>query len=175
MNLYSLLEASFPENRDSLCLEIPEDRDRTWGEIEIGTARMAQWLASLGLPLGSRVAAPIEKSPEGLMLYLASLRAGLVFLPLNTAYRDAELDYFFGNATPSVVVCPSKNLEWIRLITLANQVAHVVTLDEDGSGSLMTASAVFDGKFQTVEVSDDALACILYTSGTTGQIGRAHV
>lgn len=169
MNLYSLLEASFPENRDSLCLEIPEDRDRTWGEIEIGTARMAQWLASLGLPLGSRVAAPIEKSPEGLMLYLASLRAGLVFLPLNTAYRDAELDYFFGNATPSVVVCPSKNLEWIRLIALANQVAHVVTLDEDGSGSLMTALAVFDGKFQTVEVSDDALACILYTSGTTGR------
>ena len=169
MNLYSLLEASFPENRDSICLEIPDGRDRSWGEIESGAARMAQWLASLELPLGSRVAAPIEKSPEGLMLYLASLRAGMVFLPLNTAYRDAELDYFFGNAKPSVVVCPSKNLDWITPIASANDVTHVVTLDEDGTGSLMQASAGFDGQFTTVAVSDDALASILYTSGTTGR------
>src|SRR5207302_160943 len=104
-------------------------------------ARMANWLASLGLPPGSRVAAPIEKSPEGLMLYLATLRAGFVFLPLNTAYREAELEYFFGNASPAVVVCPSRNLDWISPVAKAAGVTHVVTANDDGSGSLLDAAA----------------------------------
>ena len=98
MNLYTLLESRFPQDRHATCLEVPGGRDRTWDELAQGSARIAGWLASLGLPQGARVAAPVEKSPEGLMLYLATLRAGLVFLPLNTAYRDSELAYFFGNA-----------------------------------------------------------------------------
>ncbi|MCX6856134.1 MAG: malonyl-CoA synthase [Verrucomicrobia bacterium] len=169
MNLYSLLESGFPKDRDTTCLEVPNGRNRTWTEIDQGSARIAQWLASLSLPLGSRVAATIEKSPEGLMLYLATLRAGLVFLPLNTAYRDSELDYFFGNATPSVVICPSKSVDWILPIAKSRQVAYVMTLDEDGSGSLMEEAAHFNGTFTTVDLSDDALASILYTSGTTGR------
>ena len=169
MNLYSVLESGFPADRGTICLEVPGGRDRTWSEIEQGSARMANWLASPGLPPGSRVAAPVEKSPEGLMLYLATLRAGFVFLPLNTAYRDAELEYFFGNATPAVVVCPGKSREWIEPIAKKTNVAHLVTLNEDGTGTLMDAAASQRDTFDTVELSDEALASILYTSGTTGR------
>ncbi len=169
MNLYSLLESGFPQDRHTICLEVPGGRDRTWSEIEQGSARMANWLASLGIPLGSRVAAPVEKSPEGLMLYLATLRVGFVFLPLNTAYRDAELEYFFGNATPAVVVCPSKSYDWIDPIANTSGTAQVVTLNEDGTGTLMDAAVAQSDTFSTVELADDALASILYTSGTTGR------
>lgn len=169
MNLCTLLESGFPQDRGTVCLEVPGGRDRSWDEIERGGARMANWLASLGIPQGSRIAAPVEKSPEGLMLYLATLRAGFVFLPLNTAYRAAELEYFFGNASPAVVVCPGRNLEWIEAIAKRTGVAQVVTLNEDGTGSLMDAAAPQSDVFVTVEVSDDALASILYTSGTTGR------
>ena len=169
MNLYTVLESGFPADRSTICLEIPGGRDRTWNEIDRGSARMANWLASLGIARGSRVAAPVEKSPEGLMLYLATLRAGFVFLPLNTAYRDAELEYFFGNATPAVVVCPGKSLGWIEPIAKKTNVAHCVTLNEDGTGALMDAAASQPDTFTTLELSDDTLASILYTSGTTGR------
>ena len=169
MNLYTLLESGFPTDRNSICLEVPGGRDRTWSEIERGSARIANWLTSLGIPKGSRVAASVEKSPEGLMLYLAVLRAGFAFLPLNTAYRDAELEYFVGNATPAVVVCPGKSLDWIEPIAKRTNVAHVVTLNEDGTGRLIDAAAAQRDTFAAVEVSDDALASILYTSGTTGR------
>ena len=169
MNLYALLESGFPADRSSVCIQAPGGRDRTWSEIERGCARMANWLISLGIPDGSRVAAPVEKSPEGLMLYLAVLRAGHVFLPLNNSYRAVELDYFFGDAKPAVVVCPARSLEWIEPIARNANVRHIVTLDEEGSGSLMEAVASHGETFATVEVPDDALASILYTSGTTGR------
>ena len=169
MNLFTLLESGFPQDRDTVCLEVPGGRDRSWREIEEGCARMASWMASLDLPVGSRVAAPVEKSAEGLMLYLATLRAGMVFLPLNTAYRDAELEYFFGNATPAIVVCPGKSLEWIQPIADRTGVAQVVTLNEDETGSLMDMAAGQSEAFATVKLDDDALASILYTSGTTGR------
>lgn len=114
MNLYSILESGFPADRDRVCLEVPDGRDRTWRDIERGSARIANWLSSLELPIGSRVAAVVEKSPEALMLYLATLRAGLVYLPLNTAYRQTELEYFFGNAKPSVVVCSQQSPGQLR-------------------------------------------------------------
>lgn len=169
MNLFSVLASGFPADKDSVCLEIPGGRNRTWRDIEEGSARIANVLSLLALPLGSRVAAPIEKSPEGLMLYLATLRAGHVFLPLNTAYREAELAYFFENATPAVVVCSTKALEWIKPVAINAHVQHVFTLDEDGSGTLSVAAASHPSAFATVELPGNALASILYTSGTTGR------
>lgn len=173
MNLYSLLESGFPSDRDRICLEVPEGRDRTWQDIESGSARIANWLCSLELPIGARVAAVVEKSPETLMLYLATLRAGLVYLPLNAAYRQSELEYFFGNAKPSVVVCSDKTRAWIEPIAqnLNGQglVTHTVTLNEDSSGSLIAAASKQSDSFATVAMSNDSLASILYTSGTTGR------
>src|SRR5262245_43294336 len=94
MNLFTLLESSFLEDLDAVCPEVPGGQDRTWNDVVRGSARIARWLSSLGLPPGDRVLAAVEKSPEGLMLYLGVLRAGLAFVPLNPGYRDAELAYF---------------------------------------------------------------------------------
>ena len=122
-NLYAVLQGGFPADRSKVALETP-DLQYTWDDIDRATACMANLLASLRLPEGSRVAVQAEKSPEALLLYLATLRAGLVYLPLNTAYREAEIEYFLENAEPAVVVCSSKNREVQRAADKAG-CAHV--------------------------------------------------
>src|SRR3546814_20241053 len=95
----------------------------------------------------------VEKSPTALMLYLATVRAGLVYLPLNTAYRSAEVEYFLTDAEPSVVVCDSKNLEWIEALAKKTNIANVYTLDADGGGSLaVDRKSVVSGKSGSVRV-----------------------
>ena len=113
-----------PADRSKVALETP-DLQYTWDDIDRATACMANLLASLRLPEGSRVAVQAEKSPEALLLYLATLRAGLVYLPLNTAYREAEIEYFLENAEPAVVVCSSKNREWVQRAADKAGCAHV--------------------------------------------------
>src|SRR5690606_31855910 len=111
----------------------------------------------------------VEKSPEALMLYLATIRAGLVYLPLNTAYKAAEVEYFLTDAEPALIVCDSKNLDWVTELARKTGTAHVHTLDQDGNGSLAVAAASQSEVFQTVVNKPDDLAAILYTSGTTGR------
>ena len=123
-NLYAVLQGGFPADRSKVALETP-DLQYTWDDIDRATACMANLLASLRLPEGSRVAVQAEKSPEALLLYLATLRAGLVYLPLNTAYREAEIEYFLENAEPAVVVCSSKNREWVQRAADKAGCAHV--------------------------------------------------
>lgn len=169
MNLYSLLESGFPSDRSSVCLETPEGRNLSWDDVDARTAQMAHVLHSLDLPKGARVAAQLEKSPESLMLYLATVRAGHVFLPLNTAYREAEIGYFLGDAKPSVMVCAGKNRPWIEPLADKAGTRHVFTLEDDGSGTLPAAAAEQAADFATAERADDDLAAIIYTSGTTGR------
>lgn len=167
-NLYALLAKGFPADRSAIAIETPE-RSYSWNDIEELSGRFANLLHTLDLPAGSRIAVQVEKSPEALMLYLASIRAGLVYLPLNTAYRESEVDYFLTDAEPAVVVCDSKNQEWISRLADKTGTAHVYTLDEDGSGSLALAAASQSAEFDTVQSLPDDLAAILYTSGTTGR------
>jgi acyl-CoA synthetase (AMP-forming)/AMP-acid ligase II len=79
----------------------------------------------------------VEKSVEAVMLYLATLRAGYVFLPLNTAYQSAEIEYFIGNAEPAVVVCSPKNFGWVSQLAFKAGTQHVFTLDDDRTGTLL--------------------------------------
>lgn len=158
----------FPADRDRVALETPTLR-YTWNDIDRASACLANLLASLKLPAGARVAVQVEKSPEALLLYLATLRAGLVYLPLNTAYREAEIEYFLGNAEPAVVVCTSANAGWVRRAAAKAGSAHVYTLDEDRTGTLLQAAAAMPQRFRTVARKADDLAAILYTSGTTGR------
>ncbi len=167
-NLYALLATGFPANRGAVAIETPQ-RSYSWNDVEQLSGRFANLLQALDLPAGSRIAVQVEKSPEALMLYLASVRAGLVYLPLNTAYRESEVDYFLRDAEPAVVVCDSKNQEWISGLAEKTGTAHVYTLDEEGSGSLALAAASQSGDFSTVQSLPDDLAAILYTSGTTGR------
>ncbi|MPS76823.1 MAG: malonyl-CoA synthase [Achromobacter sp.] len=167
-NLYAVLQGGFSKDRSKVALETP-DLQYTWDDIDRATACLANLLTSLDLPAGSRVAVQVEKSPEALLLYLATLRAGLVYLPLNTAYREAEIEYFLGNAEPAVVVCASKNLDWVQRAADKAGCAHVYTLDEDRSGTLLEAAGGLSQTFKTVTRQADDLAAILYTSGTTGR------
>lgn len=169
MNLYSLLATGFPTDRTTLCLETPEGWSLTWEELDARTAQMAHLLRSLHLPEGARVASQLEKSPESLMLYLATIRAGYVFLPLNTAYREEEIRYFLGNAEPSVMVCTKENLSWIEPLAKEAKTLHVFTLEDNHTGSLLNAAATQRVDFATRERANDDLAAIIYTSGTTGR------
>ena len=112
-NLYTLFQSRFPQNLDDCWLETEDAQYYSWRDLERGTAKFANLFTSLNLPAGSRIAAQVEKSAEALMLYLATVRAGFVYLPLNTAYRSAEMAYFIANAAPAVVVCSPKNFGWV--------------------------------------------------------------
>jgi malonyl-CoA/methylmalonyl-CoA synthetase len=172
-NLYTLFRSRFPEDLDDCWLETEDAKYYSWRDLERGTAKIANLFASLQLPPGSRIAAQVEKSPEALMLYLATVRAGFVYLPLNTAYRASEMEYFIGNATPAVVVCSPKNFGWITQIAFRAGTRHVFTLDEPhqgrNSGTLLSRAVHHADHFDTVHRDPDDLAAILYTSGTTGR------
>jgi len=172
-NLYELLAAGFPADRDACCIETHDGHYYSWRDLERATARIANLLASLDLPPGARIAAQVEKSPEALFLYLATLRAGYVYLPLNSAYRAAELQYFIGDAEPAVVVCAPEHFGPVAHLAFPAGTRHVFTLDvpRDGrnSGSLLARAAHQPDHFDTVPRHADDLAAILYTSGTTGR------
>ncbi|MCB1448223.1 MAG: AMP-binding protein, partial [Rhizobiaceae bacterium] len=149
-------------------IEIPNGRQWTYADMLSLSGRLAGTLETLGVKPGDRVAVQVEKSPEALMLYLACLRAGAVYLPLNTAYTLAELDYFIGDAEPRLVVSTPKAADGLCAIA-ARYGAHVETLDEAGGGSLMELAAGQEADFRDAERGPDDLAAILYTSGTTGR------
>ncbi|MFT5533201.1 MAG: malonyl-CoA/methylmalonyl-CoA synthetase [Burkholderiaceae bacterium] len=168
-NLYALFAANFPADRNTCCIENHDGLEYSWHDIEHASARMANLLASLALPAGSRIAVQVEKSPEALILYLATLRAGFTFVPLNTAYRAAEMDYFLNDAKPALLVCAPSTFGWISKLAFAAGTRQVFTLDDQRHGSLLERAAVHSDTFETVDVSDDDLAALLYTSGTTGR------
>jgi malonyl-CoA/methylmalonyl-CoA synthetase len=164
-NLYAAFRAHAPDP-DKVFLRTPAGRSLTYADLDAGSARMAAALVRLGVEPGDRVAAQVEKSPEAVLLYLACLRAGAVYLPLNTAYTLAELAYFVGDAEPRVVVCDPRMRDGVAGVAPG---AAVETLDADGRGSLADKAAAEDGAFQDVARKADDLAAILYTSGTTGR------
>ncbi|WP_457280337.1 malonate--CoA ligase [Polaromonas sp. P5_D5] len=168
-NLFAALRAAFPSSLNEVAVETDNGLCYSWRDLERGTAMMANLLASLGLPEGARVAVQVEKSVEAMMLYLATLRAGYVFLPLNTAYQSAEIEYFIDNAEPSVMVCSSKNFGWVSKIAFKAGTQNVFTLDDDRTGSLLDRAAHCSDQHEVVTRRADDLAAILYTSGTTGR------
>ena len=172
-NLFAALRAAFPADLDRIAVETA-DADRpvlayTWRDLERASAMLANLLERLGLPAQSRIAVQVEKSVEALMLYLATLRAGHVFLPLNTAYQSAEIEYFIADAQPAVVVCAPKNFAWVSKIAFKAGTHHVFTLGEDRQGSLLERAAHCSDQHTPAERGPDDLAAILYTSGTTGR------
>lgn len=131
-------------------------------------ARYANALTVLGLQKGDRVALQVEKSIAAIAVYAACVRAGLVFLPLNTAYTAAELDYFINDSEAGLFVCDSRKQE--LLTPVAEQAgAQLLTLNADGSGSFSELAGKQSDEFVTVDVGGDELAALLYTSGTTGR------
>ncbi|MGJ7496041.1 malonate--CoA ligase [Variovorax sp. RT4R15] len=168
-NLFAALRAAFPADLDSIAVETDNGLFYSWRDLDRASAMIANLLDALGLESGARVAVQVEKSVEAMLLYLATLRAGYVFLPLNTAYQSAEIEYFIGNAEPAVVVCTSANAAWVGQIAQAAGTGHVFTLDDDRTGTLLEVAAQYGDRHTIAQKAKDDMAAILYTSGTTGR------
>jgi malonyl-CoA/methylmalonyl-CoA synthetase len=167
MNLFELLLAD-KAGSDRPALETPEGLRLSFSDLVEATGRTANALVSLGVEPGDRVAVQVEKSVANLVLYLACLRAGAVFLPLNTAYTLSEVGYFVGDAEPVLIVGDPAVREGLEALA-AGSGARVVTLDADGEGSLADLAQAQPADFDTVPRADHDLAAIVYTSGTTGR------
>ncbi|QQP90041.1 malonyl-CoA synthase [Skermanella sp. TT6] len=174
-NLYDLFQSRFPADLSSPFIEtdpfINKDRGRiySYADLHETSGRYARLLTDLGVRKGDRVAVQVEKSPEAIFLYLACLRAGAAYLPLNTAYTKAEVAYFVGDAEPAVVVCRPESEPVIAEVAAKAGVGHVLTLGQSGDGSLPERARGLDPDYATVPAEPGDLAAILYTSGTTGR------
>ncbi len=173
-NLFSALRAAFPADLDSTAIETDSGATYSWRDIDRASAMIANLLQSLDIPpsadgMPPRVAVQVDKSVEALMLYLGTLRAGFAFLPLNTAYQQAEMQYFIGNAEPAVVVCTPQAFTWLSPIAFAAGTRHVFTLSDERTGSLLERAAHCSDAQTPAPRQPDDLAAILYTSGTTGR------
>jgi malonyl-CoA/methylmalonyl-CoA synthetase len=166
-NLFSRLFDRL-DDPNRLAIETQDEARITYGELIARAGQMANVLVDRGVKPGDRVAVQVEKSVANIVLYLATLRAGAVYLPLNTAYTLNELDYFINDAEPSLVVCDPTKAGGIAAIA-AKVKATVETLGPDGKGSLTEAADKAKSEFTTVPRAGDDLAAILYTSGTTGR------
>ncbi|MDA7964521.1 malonyl-CoA synthase [Ruegeria sp.] len=149
-------------------LHLPDGETLTHAAFLEMAARLANALTGLELEPGDRVAVQVEKSPEALALYAACAQAGLIFLPLNTAYTTSELNYFIENSAARLVVCDATHEAGLTPIARAQE-ARIETLNADGSGSLMRRALGMLPAFEPVKRSEDDLAAFLYTSGTTGR------
>src|SRR5438874_9281369 len=161
-NLFSRLFDSL-DDPARLAIETLDGERISYGDLIARAGRIANVLVDSGVKPGDRVAAQTEKSVPGLVLYLAAVRAGAVYLPLNTAYTLNELEYFITDAEPSLVVCDPSKAEAIG--SIASKVgAKVETLGADGKGSMTDRADKTKAEFETVPRANDDLAAILYTS-----------
>src|SRR3954453_16153342 len=166
-NLFSRLFDNL-DDPSRLAIEMLDGSRISYGDLIARAGQVANVLVARGVKAGDRVAAQTEKSVPALLLYLGTVRAGAVYLPLNTAYTLNELEYFIGDAEPSLVVCDPSKADGLGGIA-AKIDARVETLGGDGKGSLTDAAESANADFKTVARADHDLAAILYTSGTTGR------
>ena len=174
-NLYALFRNAFGKHLERTAIQTDEGARYRFADLDQQSSRMACWLESLGVAPGDRVVVQVEKSVPALIFYLACLRAGVVYVPLNTAYQSAELSYFLESAEPRLfVVDPAKVQALGELATRLN-VPHVATLGADGQGSLVDAAQGQGTDHAIRDVPADTVAAILYTSGTTGRSKGAQL
>jgi len=174
-NLYALLRSHFAEHLEQPCVLIPGGPVIHYDDLDAVSARIAHALRAAGCAPGDRVAVQTDKCWQQLALYLACLRAGLVYLPLNSAYHEGEVAYFLINAEPKAVVAQPQSLPWLQPLAHRLDIQHVFSLDENGAGTVVDAAHAMPAEFATVERSADDLAAILYTSGTTGRSKGAMI
>ncbi len=167
-NLYAHFQRQFEQHADKHALVTTDGTSWTYSELEAASARMANLMKEIGLSVGDRVSVQVHKSPQVLCLYLACLRSGLVYHPLNIGYKPSELEYFIGNALPSAIVTDPAGLASFESLANAELTANIFTLDEAGEGSLITASTQYSSEHHVITSKADDLAALLYSSGTTG-------
>jgi malonyl-CoA/methylmalonyl-CoA synthetase len=167
-NLYARFRTRIDARPDKDALVTAKGVAFTYADIDASSARIANYLMKIGIKPGDRVTAQVDKSPQALCLYLACLRGGFVFHPLNPAFRVGELEYFLNDAEPAVVVCDPDSVDVLRPLSESAGIDHWLTLDADGSGSLTVESEAMPDHAPIVPRERDDLAALLYSSGTTG-------
>lgn len=169
LNLYQALREGFPQDLSQVAITTDSGLRYSWQDLDRASAMMAHLLMSFELPPQARVVAKIDKSVEALMLYLACLRSGLVYVPINPSYQAAETEFFLKDAEPALVICPPEQFAWVSRLAYKVPVRAVFTLGAQRDGSLLERAAHLPDTYPTHQTADDDLAAIVYTSGTTGQ------
>ncbi|MGH6783059.1 MAG: AMP-binding protein [Sphingomicrobium sp.] len=169
-SLFDLIRLSSP---DRIFCETADGKPLTYGGVLAWTGRLANILVLSAVEPGDRVVVQVDKAAENLLLYLAVLRAGAVYVPLDTAYSLRELEYFIGALAPKLVVCDPARRDALAAIAERHGVSAVETLDAQGGGMLMEAAAKAPADFADVPREDDDPAAILFTSGKGGLPRRA--
>ncbi len=165
---HRLREASV-DQFDRIFAQMPDGSTISYGEFFQRAEKFAGALVSSGVKPDDRVAVQVDKSIDVLQLYLGTVLAGAIFLPMNTAYTASEVTYFLKDATPSIFVCSDDSLSELRIIAGQCAVPAIETLNADGSGSLTDIAQIQTTPFHAVKRDENSLAAILYTSGTTGK------
>ncbi|GMA77239.1 hypothetical protein GCM10025880_36560 [Methylorubrum aminovorans] len=169
-HLFGLVRSHAPaEPGAKVFIETPDGARYTYADLVARSGAYANALQALGVKPGDRVAAQVEKSAEVIFLYLGAVRAGAVFLPLNTAYTAPEIAYFLGDAEPALFVCDPAREADLSAVAAQAGVKQVRSLDAAGHGSMAQAADAASPDFADVPRGPDNLAAILYTSGTTGR------
>ncbi|MFI0473817.1 malonyl-CoA synthase [Halomonas sp. HMF6819] len=168
-NLFDTFAATMSARAEAEFITTREGRRYTYRDAHDKSAHLAGALVALGVKKGDRVAVQVEKSPEAILLYLACLRIGGVYLPLNTGYTGDEIDYFLSDAEPALFVCAPASLEQAREIAEKTGCPAVETLGQSADGTLWEKAIKATPQEEIAELSSRDLAAILYTSGTTGR------
>jgi len=166
-NLYALLRSRFQERPGAPCLLPEAGASFDYAALDAQSARLAGRLRGLGVGAGERVVAQVPKSPAAVFLYLACLRVGAIYVPLNDAYTDAEVRSLLEDAEPRLLVCDPARRAGLAGAALEVGVAHVLELDAEGKGSLWESADAPDPALHPTSAADGA--ALLYTSGTTGR------
>lgn len=168
-NLYSIMQSRFPADGDRWVIETVDGTVYSYGQLQEAAGRYARLLRAIGVKKGDRVAVQTDKSPQTVFFYLGCLQAGAVYVPLNVAYKRAEIEYFLGDSEPVLMVCRPESEPAIRAVAANAGVSRVLTMNAFGQGSLADAAAELAPETQAIQVGRDDAAAICYTSGTTGR------
>lgn len=167
-NLYS--QFSFETKKQNTLIVLENGETLTYAEVDKKAAQYCNFFSDLGLQVGDRIVQQTEKCLDALCVYLASLRFGAIYIPLNPAFQREELSYFIDDAQPFLFVCSSAKEKTVAPLIKEKEITlHLETLDENGDGSIQEKARGFDAHFDTAKQKAHEIACILYTSGTTGQ------
>ncbi|MCZ6709396.1 MAG: AMP-binding protein, partial [Gammaproteobacteria bacterium] len=169
-SLTGRLHDAFVAYADRVCLRVPDGDDWTYGEVDGLCAQFAGVLRELGVVSGERLLVQVDKSPQAVALYLACLRTGAVYVPINTAYTSAEVEYFLNDAKPRLFVC--RPADEAALKPVAREITRdvtVLTLGLAGDGSLIVHADAATACIEIATPAGSDIAAIVYTSGTTGR------
>ena len=167
-NLYAHFRTQFQRHAKDVLLHTGDDLSLSYADVDRRSAAIASLLSGLGIEPGDRVSVQVEKSPEALCLYLACLRGGFIFHPLNLAYTTSELEYFLNNAEPAAVICDPDREVAIKELAHSAGAQVVLTLAADGKGTLADGADSAPDDFDIIYRDADDMAALLYSSGTTG-------